>query len=352
MNNSLDNTMRTSAHGQSVPVAEPNIAKEPSTKSSAATTTVVGLFVILTVLAGMLGPVQSTVNGQLGSVIGDGHLAACISFFSGLVVMFAIVLPQKKLRTALFRLPSQLKNKTLPWPYFFAGCCGAVIVLSEGISVGSLGVATFQTSLICGMVISGIVCDRLGIGVEFKQALNIPRILGAILAIVSTILVVYPVFTAPHVIVLAILPFTGGLLAGWQPAGNSQIGHIADSMLVSITWNFIIGFSALTIGFLVRLGLGHATFALPTKWWMFLGGPLGLLSIALMALLVRKLGLLLLALASTAGQLIGSVAIDFSFPQLGHTVYTMTIVGTIVALVASAIAMIPSRKIGKGTESA
>lgn len=123
-------------------------------------------------------------------------------------------------------------------------------------------------------------------------------------------------------------------------------------MLVSITWNFIIGFSALTIGFLVRLGLGHATFALPTKWWMFLGGPLGLLSIALMALLVRKLGLLLLALASTAGQLIGSVAIDLSFPQLGHTVYTMTIVGTIVALVASAIAMIPSRKIGKGTESA
>lgn len=322
--------------------------EQTDTKTVVASATA-GLFVLFTILAGMLGPVQSAVNGQLGKVIGDGHLAACISFFSGLVVMFIIVLPQKKLRTALFHLPSQLKAGVLPWPYFFAGCGGAVIVLSEGVSVGALGVATFQTSLISGMVISGILCDRFGIGVEFKQALSLPRICGAVLAIVATILVVSPVFTAPHVLVLAILPFTGGLLAGWQPAGNSKIGLLADSMLVSITWNFIVGFTALTVAFLVRLSVGNATFALPTRWWMFLGGPLGLLSIALMALLVRKLGLLLLALASTAGQLIGSVLIDLAVPQLGHTVYGLTVVGTVVALIASGIAMIPSKKIGKGT---
>ncbi|WKD58460.1 DMT family transporter [Corynebacterium caspium] len=304
-----------------------------------------GIFVFFTILAGMLGPVQSAVNGQLGGHLGDGHLAATISFASGLVLMFLIVLPRQKTRAALFAIPGQLRRNTIPWPNFFAGLCGAVIVLSEGISVGALGVATFQTSLISGMVISGVICDRLGIGVEFKQLLNAPRVIGALLAIFATVLVVLPVFETPHVVVLAILPFTGGLLAGWQPAGNSNVAKLADSVLVSITWNFIIGFSALALAFIIRLLAGKATFALPDTWWMYLGGPLGLASIALMALLVRRLGLLLLALASTAGQLIGSILIDTLIPALGHQVYTLTVVGAAVALVASGIAMVPSKKI-------
>lgn len=323
-------------------MTQPSSEKTPS-KASGVAVASVGLFVFLTVLAGTLGPMQSAVNGELGSTVGDGHLAATISFASGLVFMAIIVLPRKKTRDALLRLPGQLRRRTIPWPNFFAGLCGAVIVLSEGISVGALGVATFQTSLISGLVISGVVCDRLGVGVEFKQPINVLRTIGAALAIVATLLVVSPNFEAPHALALAILPFVGGLLAGWQPAGNSNVGHLADSMLVAITWNFIIGFSALALVYVVRLFIGVADFSLPDTWWMYLGGPLGLASIALMALLVRRLGLLLLALASTAGQLIGSILIDSLIPSLGHTVYPVTIVGALVALLAAGIAMVPSR---------
>lgn len=306
-----------------------------------------GIFVLLTVLAGMLGPMQSAVNGELGKAVSDGHLAAVISFGSGLVLMLIVVLSRTKTREALVAIPGQLRRKVIPWPNFFAGLCGAVIVLSEGVSVGALGVATFQTSLISGMVISGVMCDRLGIGATFKQALSATRIAGAVLAIVATLFVVSPNFQAPHVIALAILPFFGGLLAGWQPAGNSNIGKLADSMLVSITWNFIVGFTALTLVFVIRIMLGSAEFVLPSTWWMYLGGPLGLASIAAMALLVRHLGLLLLALASTAGQLIGSVLIDSLIPSLGHTVHTVTVIGALIALLASGIAMIPSKKMAK-----
>ncbi len=51
---------------------------------------------------------------------------------------------------------------------------------------------------------------------------------------------------------------------------------------------------------------------------MYLGGPLGLMSIGLMAILVRGLGLLMLGVASTAGQLLGSVLIDVLIPSLGR----------------------------------
>lgn len=115
-------------------------------------------------------------------------------------------------------------------------------------------------------------------------------------------------------------------------------------MLVSITWNFIIGFCVLGGVLLVRILMGDVSFSLPTAWWMYLGGPLGLLSIALMALLVRGLGLLLLGLASTAGQLIGSVLIDWLIPQLGAQVYLVTVIGALVALIGAGIAMMPAAK--------
>lgn len=309
---------------------------------NAARSASVAVLTLATVFAGMLGPLQALVNGRLGSTLGDGHAAALISFGTGLILMLVVVFARKKTRLAFLALPGQLWRGDLPRWNFFAGLCGAVIVLSEGVTVGELGVAVFQTSLISGLVISGVLCDRLGIGVSVKQAITLQRGIGAALAIGATILVVSPSWSAPHMIALAIMPFVGGLLAGWQPAGNSEIGRLSGSMFVSITWNFLIGFVALGIVYLIRMAATGAHFQLPETWWLYLGGPLGLLSIALMALLVRSLGLLLLGLASTAGQLIGSVVIELAFPH-GVTLHAVTFIGAFVALAAAAIAMIPSR---------
>ncbi|ESO17510.1 putative inner membrane protein [Salmonella enterica subsp. enterica serovar Agona str. 400095 17] len=46
------------------------------------------LLMLATILAGMLSPMQSAVNGQLGHWLQDGNACAVISFASGLVVMF------------------------------------------------------------------------------------------------------------------------------------------------------------------------------------------------------------------------------------------------------------------------
>lgn len=322
-----------------------------STLSTGRITSVVGL-TIATVFAGMLGPLQSLVNGHLGTALQDGHAAALVSFGTGLILMLIIVFSRTKTRDAFLRLPGQLIRGEIPRWNFFAGLCGAVIVLSEGVTVGFLGVAIFQTALISGMVISGVVCDRLGVGVPFKQAMSAPCIGGAILAIGATILVVSPNWSAPHMIALAIMPFVGGLLAGWQPAGNSEIGLLSKSMFVSITWNFLIGFVALGLVYVIRMLATDASFTLPGEWWLYLGGPLGLASIALMALLVRGLGLLLLGLASTAGQLIGSLVLEVAVPAEGSSLHTVTVLGALVALVAAGIAMIPSRRAGaNGPES-
>ncbi|MES4977434.1 DMT family transporter [Gardnerella vaginalis ATCC 14018 = JCM 11026] len=55
----------------------------------------VPLLFIGTVLAGMLSPMQSAVNGQLGKELADGNACAVVSFGSGLVVMFIIILSER-----------------------------------------------------------------------------------------------------------------------------------------------------------------------------------------------------------------------------------------------------------------
>lgn len=304
----------------------------------------VPLFMIATVLAGMLSPMQSAVNGQLGHFLGDGNACAVISFASGLVVMFFIIIARKSTREQFASIPSLIKSRKIPLWNWFAGLCGAMVVFSEGASAKDLGVATFQTALISALILSGLLCDRFGIGVKEKKPFTLQRISGAILAIIATVFVVMPQWQSPHLLVLAILPFLAGLLAGWQPAGNSAVGEATGSMLVSITWNFIVGFTVLTIALVIRMALGYVSFELPTQWWMYLGGPLGLMSIALMAILVRGIGLLLLGVASTAGQLLGSVLIDLAIPALGNTVYTLTIIGTLFALAGAVVTAIPSKQ--------
>lgn len=59
------------------------------------------LLMVATVLAGMLSPMQSAVNGQLGHVLKDGNASAVISFASGLVVMFFIIMSKKKISPAI-----------------------------------------------------------------------------------------------------------------------------------------------------------------------------------------------------------------------------------------------------------
>lgn len=302
---------------------------------------------LATILAGMLSPMQSAVNGQLGHWLQDGNACAVISFASGLVVMFFIIMARKETRQQFAAIPSLIKNRKVPLWNWFAGLCGAMVVFSEGASASALGVATFQTALISALLLSGLLCDRFGIGVDEKKYFTPYRIIGALFAVIATIFVVSPQWHSTSFILLAILPFLAGLLAGWQPAGNAKVAEATGSMLVSITWNFIVGFCVLGTALAIRVALGHVTVQLPDVWWMYLGGPLGLMSIGLMAILVRGLGLLMLGVASTAGQLLGSVLIDVLIPSLGNTVYLVTIIGTLFALVGAIVTTIPEYRTSK-----
>lgn len=82
-----------------------------------------------------------------------------------------IIMARKETRQQFAAIPSLIKNRKVPLWNWFAGLCGAMVVFSEGASASALGVATFQTALISALLLSGLLCDRFGIGVDEKNTL-------------------------------------------------------------------------------------------------------------------------------------------------------------------------------------
>ncbi len=85
---------------------------------------------------------------------------------------------RKEIRQQFAAIPSLIKNRKVPLWNWFAGLCGAMVVFSEGASASALGVATFQTALISALLLSGLLCDRFGIGVDEKKYFTPYRIIG------------------------------------------------------------------------------------------------------------------------------------------------------------------------------
>jgi transporter family-2 protein len=65
-------------------------------------------------------------------------------------------------------------------------------------------------------------------------------------------------------------------------------------------------------------------------WWMFLGGSIGVIYIALSAHIVQYVGVLEFTLFSVAGMLIGSLLIDTIVPTKGTVISGFLIAGILL----------------------
>jgi transporter family-2 protein len=147
-----------------------------------------------------------------------------------------------------------------------------------------------------------------------------------------------------HLELLALM-VGAGLLIAIQQALNGRVrretGHAGVATLV----NFLVGTAA--------LALAYAAFSDRTvdHWpgveegWLYIGGVLGVLFIAMAAVVVRTLGVLRLGLATVAGQLVGAIALDAVVPTPGHGVTLATLLGALLTFVAVGLSGRPPRAV-------
>jgi transporter family-2 protein len=289
--------------------------------------------------------VQSRINGELAVRLNDAIGAATISFGSGLILLTLLVPGTPAGRRGLTALRGSLRSGALrPWQCL-GGTCGAFLVATQGLAVATLGVAVFIVALVAGQSASGLVVDRLGAGPGGRRPVTGPRLAGAVLTVLAVLLAVGDRIGHPGALVLAVLPAVAGIGIAWQQAVNGRVRAASDSALVAGFVNFATGTAALLLAVTVSLAVRGLPDALPTgDWWLYVGGPLGVVFIAVGAAVVRYTGVLLLGLGMISGQVTGALLIDLVMPAAAGRPGWDTVAGAALTLVAVMVAVLPTRR--------
>jgi transporter family-2 protein len=286
---------------------------------------------------------QSRINGQLGAALHDGFAAALISFCGGLLIVLVALAFLPRGRSGVRRLASAVRNREIPPWYLIGGVCGALIVLSQGLTAAILGVALFSVGIVAGQTVGGIVVDRRGMGTMSARPLTAQRIVGSALALGAVALAGSAEIGSSVAIWVVVLPFIAGGVQAFQQAVNGQVRSVSDSTATTTLLNFITGATVLAVAFVIHSSIAGWPTHFPPQPWLYLGGVLGATFIAVSASIVRAMGVLLLSLATIAGQLVVALLLDIVAPTSRNGVTVFTVVGTCLTLVAVAIAALPRR---------
>ncbi|MGO1978505.1 DMT family transporter [Brachybacterium tyrofermentans] len=319
----------------------PNASPEPHVDTSGASASppahrpVPRWAVPAAVVCGMMGAIQSRINSDLASELDDGFTAALISFGTGLVILLLLLAAMPRLRRVTGRFWRELRSGAFPWYLAIGGLGGAVYVLGQSFSVALLGVALFIVCVVAGQTVTGLIVDRVGLGPGGIRHLTPLRVIGASLMVVSVVLAMSGGFSSEAPWFLLALPMVAGVAMGLQQAINGRVTQHSGHFLVATLGNFVVGTAALAVVALVHLLMAGPPEALPTNPLLYLGGPIGIVFIAMAAYLAGPLGVLTLAMTTIAGQIVGSVVID-AVAAPGHLSVT-TVAGAALTLLAALI---------------
>ena len=297
----------------------------------------VAIPMVACVVVGALTAVQSRMNGELSLRMNNGLEAAVYSFGSGFLVLILIALLSRKVRKGLIAVPLAIRNGQIRWWQILGGTLGGFFVAVQSSAVPLIGVAVFTIAIVAGQSTNSLIVDRIGLGPAGKQAITWQRVVGAILAIVAVTLAVQQRMTEGSIPILPVVfAFIAGLLIAVQGAINGRVSMVSGQPLSAAFLNFMFG--CIVLGAALGISAGFmgkelsGVFVGP--WWAYLGGMIGIVFISIAAWSVPIVGVLMFALLSISGQLIGSMALDIVAPTPGSSVTLSLVLGVLLAFVA------------------
>ena len=292
------------------------------------------------VLSGALVAVQARINAGLAIDLGDALLAAVVSFLTGLLIVFAVVLARGASRRAWTGV------RRVPWWTRLGGLGGACLVAVGAFAAPRIGVALLTVGLVAGQTSGGLLVDRAGLGPGGRHHLTAPRVAGAVLCLLAVLVSALGKGAHGASPVLLLLVVVAGFLIAAQQALNGRVRRETGDAAVATLVNFLVGSTALVLAYLLVGAISgwhvdHWPDA--AHWWLYSGGALGATFVAVAAVIVRILGVLRLGLAIIAGQLLGAILLDVTVPAAARGVALTTAIGAGLTLVAVVISGRPAR---------
>lgn len=304
----------------------------------------VGVAVAGAVLIGALTALQARINGTLGAEIGDGIVAAAISFSSGLLILVALSALVPEGRRGFGRVVSGIRSRSIPPWMLLGGLAGAFTVASQGLTVATIGVALFTVGFVAGQTTGGLVLDRVGYGPAGVVPVTVRRLVGAVLAIAGVIVCLSGDALGGVPLWMLVVPAVAGAGVAWQQGTNGRLRVRVESPLTATLVNFIGGTAVLVVAAVVHVAVVGAPRVIPTEPWLYVGGAVGVVYIFLSAVVVRRTGVLLLGLGSVVGLLSTSVLLDALWPAPAAPSTPVALLASAVAIVGVIVAAVPWRR--------
>jgi transporter family-2 protein len=265
--------------------------------------------------------------------MGDSLEAALVSFGSGLIFVSLISAIRKDVRAGFKDIFTAVKNKDLSRWRLGAGVLGASFVAMQTQVVPIVGVALFTVASLAGQTAISLWVDHVGLIGSRKNVVTIRRVVAAVITVLAVIISAWDRFSMSSFSPLAIfLAIVAGGWVGVQRALNGQINNYSNKSFATSQLNFITGTAFLLLLLILRsLFTDHSIMNFSTgPWWMFLGGSMGVVYIALSAVAVQNLGVLDFTLFSVGGMLFGSLLIDIFAPTQGTVISGYLIAGILI----------------------
>jgi len=265
--------------------------------------------------------------------MGDSLEAAIVSFTTGLLFVAVIALFRKDVRSGFRQIFSAVNLKLLPSWRLGAGALGASFVAMQTYAVPIAGVALFTVASLAGQTGISLWVDHVGLAGGSRVIITKRRVIAAIVTILAVVISTWDRFTISNFSLLTIvLAVFSGTWVGVQRALNAQINSYSKASFATSLLNFITGTTFLLFLLLLRtLFTDHSVMNFTSgPWWMFLGGSIGVIYIALSAHIVQHVGVLEFTLFSVGGMLVGSLLIDIIVPTKGTIISGFLIAGILL----------------------
>jgi transporter family-2 protein len=302
------------------------------------------LAVAASIVSGVGVAIQSRLNGELGLRLEDGSLAALISFSSGLLILAVALGFSPRGRAGLRQVIGHLRGGQLPWWSVLGGVAGGLLVLTQGLVAGILGVALFSVAVVAGQTLGAFLIDTKGLVGRALIPLSATRVLGVVIVVVGVVTTVGLWSGVDQVGWAIVLPLVAGAGTGFQQALNGTVRRASESALAATFINFSAGTAVLVVITAVMSPLSGPGGEFPTEWWVYLGGFVGTLFIAIQTVTVNHIGVLGLGVSLVAGQVLGSLVLDVASPVSNHPITAATVIGAALTLIGSIVVTLARRR--------
>ena len=262
--------------------------------------------------------------------MGDSLEAALVSFSTGLLFVSGIAFVRKDVRAGFRQIFTAINLNKMPAWTITAGVLGASFVAMQTYVVPIAGVALFTVASLAGQTAISLWVDKSALSGGTKTLITKRRVVAAIITVLAVVLSAWDRFELSNFSIIALgLAFFAGSWVGVQRALNGRINSHSNKSFATSWLNLITGTSFLLLLLLLRsLFTDHSILNFQTApLWMFLGGSIGVIYIALSSHIVQHLGVLEFTLFSVGGMLIGSLLIDLLLPTPGTVISPFLIAG-------------------------